>query len=100
MASGPYASHFQLPCFSRFREEVSSVTTIPVPKKPFSFFDDGRLKQQRPNLLYDQTTEFDHGRHHPQRGIPRIPPQIPFWHGSLGSGTRTEMLTALLVPPA
>jgi hypothetical protein len=29
---------------SRSREEVSLVDTIPVPKKPFSFSDDDRLK--------------------------------------------------------
>ena len=39
-----HAGHFQLLALHRFREAVSSVDTIPVPKKPFSFFDDGRRK--------------------------------------------------------
>jgi hypothetical protein len=84
-------------CFSRFREEVSSVDTIPVPKKPFSFFDDDRLKQRRGNHPGRSDNVVHHGRHRPQRDVPRIPPQIPSWLGKFGSGTMTEMVTALLV---
>jgi len=39
-----HAGHFQLLALHRFREAVSSVDTIPVPKKPFCFFDDDRNK--------------------------------------------------------
>ena len=60
-----HAGHFQLLALHRFREAVSSVDTIPVPRKPFCFFDDDRLKQRRRRIPVDQTTGFDHGRHCP-----------------------------------